>query len=675
MSDSEDDAPSKPFGGHGGSTKPHKPRSFSPASDDGDPVATRTVDDSDSPPPQERPLIRQGLAFSAGQFTSSNEINTYQPKVSSSSGQKRKTFLPGQAVQAVPKQKKNKTKKEKTKANSDYVASTGRFRLKDYNPTAAQPIPNEPTVPAPVPTLSTFQTSLSDPTAASSPASTLQTSPSDNGNRQQSTPSDISEGTGATDVANPKLALSGILVRPTDRSSAPAAGPSKHKDTFNYHSSSSHMASTVPRIRTPMIAPVASVAPSTLGSNPYMNIVGPSKSYYRRDYDKQESLTITEPISSVMSPSRQQTQSAPLPHHPSGNNNSSQKDGSDAAMYSQSPASPPSTYSTRLSSPHIAESTSPMSAQFPAMQASHTPSHTSPDQPEMNTHFQHQPFSSPPLQARPQFRSPSSDHRPQFRPSQFDEQSSQSSQSHSPPVDVQSTRSTPMEIDPRFAHEERLRPQTAASPAHMHYQSPPQHSDHQSQTFPVEVLGSEVKVGTRSAKRPSFRSSRMVTLLITDFRNRAEDHQLAEIVVPLRPADPESSEAGFWANAEDVVEKLQSSPSRIEAPGRAYTMRGKWKQFFLRVVDGKNEVSASANLLITPERTLDVGVVDIAPSELASVRGGNERMMSMSDRDVSSRHSNANIRQDEGQYAETSRKRQRSPSEGGRERRPFSMTS
>ena len=56
----------------------------------------------------------------------------------------------------------------------------------------------------------------------------------------------------------------------------------------------------------------------------------------------------------------------------------------------------------------------------------------------------------------------------------------------------------------------------------------------------------------------------MVTLLIEDVRSGETDLQLAEIKVPLRPAERE--EDGFWADAKDVAEALQSSPSRIDGP-------------------------------------------------------------------------------------------------------------
>jgi hypothetical protein len=47
-----------------------------------------------------------------------------------------------------------------------------------------------------------------------------------------------------------------------------------------------------------------------------------------------------------------------------------------------------------------------------------------------------------------------------------------------------------------------------------------------------------------------------------DIRSGVSDHLLAEVKVPLRPAD--DPEDGFWADAKDISEALQSSPSRVD---------------------------------------------------------------------------------------------------------------
>ena len=71
-------------------------------------------------------------------------------------------------------------------------------------------------------------------------------------------------------------------------------------------------------------------------------------------------------------------------------------------------------------------------------------------------------------------------------------------------------------------------------------------------------------------------------------------------------------------------EQLQASASRIDGntfafrikvhpdydlgPARAYTLRGKYRQFFLRVSADNVDEFISANVIIQPDRTLDVVV-------------------------------------------------------------------
>ncbi|KAF5370824.1 hypothetical protein D9758_001985 [Tetrapyrgos nigripes] len=669
MSDSEDESTKIPFGGHGGSTKPRQKRSFTPTSDDGE-IVVPAQDDSDSPAPPEKPpekppeqpLIRQSLAFSS-EFSSnsSHEINTYQSSATAPSGSKKKAFLPGQRVELTTKPKKNKPKRERPKAS--YAGNTGRFRLKDYVPTTVEHAPAPPS--GSTSTLNAFQAFET----ANSPAPTTPSLSSENGTGRRSTPSDLSEigNTASEGYANPRHSLSELLGRPNSQTATSAPT-----------NPATHILSSVPPPRNPPI--VTPVAPSPLSSHAHMNVVSHKSSYYRRDYDKQYDLTITEPISHD-----QRTQSAPL----SLQHRVDRENHQDFSMHS---ASPPPT--TSLSSPRIAQSShvaslSPTTTQFPSpppsssatIHTTESSAHASPLQTEFNPQFRHHSLPSPPLQARPQFRSPPSQ-PPQFRPTQFDEQSSQSSHSHSPANDVQSRpRSPQMDVDPhpesRYPQEESFgsaRTGTGSSALGQHRSV---HANQQGRNYhshpPSEARALYKPENDHLAREPvsPYKSGRMVTLLITDFRSRTEDHQLAEIVIPLRAVEPDTAEGGFWASAHDIADALQSSPSRIESPGRAYTMRGKWKQFFLRVVDGRNEVSSSANLLITPERTLDIGVIGIAPSELPSHAYGRPPVPEH----AHPNRSNMNNRQHEAQYAmDPSRKRQRSPSEGGRERRPFSSS-
>ncbi|KAF9227261.1 hypothetical protein BS17DRAFT_775202 [Gyrodon lividus] len=102
------------------------------------------------------------------------------------------------------------------------------------------------------------------------------------------------------------------------------------------------------------------------------------------------------------------------------------------------------------------------------------------------------------------------------------------------------------------------------------------------------------------------RPMRMVTLLIEDMRSGMADSQLAELTVPLRVAD--DPEDGFWANAVEICDALQAGPSRIDGPAKVYTMRGKFRQFFMRV-DHHDQVQVqSAHLGVSKQRTLEVFV-------------------------------------------------------------------
>lgn len=107
------------------------------------------------------------------------------------------------------------------------------------------------------------------------------------------------------------------------------------------------------------------------------------------------------------------------------------------------------------------------------------------------------------------------------------------------------------------------------------------------------------------AKRPGFHN-RMITVLIHDTRSGKIDRQLAEVTIPIKMADDPRD--GFWADAKDITEKLQSGPSRIDGPAKVYTLRGKYRQFFLRVSTDNVDNFTSANVGISADRILDIVV-------------------------------------------------------------------
>jgi hypothetical protein len=53
-------------------------------------------------------------------------------------------------------------------------------------------------------------------------------------------------------------------------------------------------------------------------------------------------------------------------------------------------------------------------------------------------------------------------------------------------------------------------------------------------------------------------------------------------------------------------------------PARAYTLRGKYRQFFLRVSADNVDEFISANVIIQPDRTLDVVVEMVGLPEFCS---------------------------------------------------------
>ncbi|KZT08504.1 uncharacterized protein LAESUDRAFT_724010 [Laetiporus sulphureus 93-53] len=100
----------------------------------------------------------------------------------------------------------------------------------------------------------------------------------------------------------------------------------------------------------------------------------------------------------------------------------------------------------------------------------------------------------------------------------------------------------------------------------------------------------------------------MVTLLIHDRRGDEPMEILVEVYVPLRMDDEPA--VGYWADAEEVSHELQRGPSRIDGRAKLYCMRGKYRQYIMRVTCGGAIKCHTANLLITKQRTLDIYVED-----------------------------------------------------------------
>ncbi|KAH9894803.1 hypothetical protein C8Q73DRAFT_644792 [Cubamyces lactineus] len=116
------------------------------------------------------------------------------------------------------------------------------------------------------------------------------------------------------------------------------------------------------------------------------------------------------------------------------------------------------------------------------------------------------------------------------------------------------------------------------------------------------------------APPPAIRVCRILTLLIEDKRDPNGESLLAEVRVPLKPAEP--GDEGFWADAQEVSEELQRGPSRIDGAAKVYTLRGKYKQYFLRITADGEPICQPANLKVTPERTVEIYIEEVSTSPL-----------------------------------------------------------
>ncbi|KAF7321673.1 Cation-transporting ATPase [Mycena kentingensis (nom. inval.)] len=107
---------------------------------------------------------------------------------------------------------------------------------------------------------------------------------------------------------------------------------------------------------------------------------------------------------------------------------------------------------------------------------------------------------------------------------------------------------------------------------------------------------------------------RLVTILMEDVRNGADDpeSQLAEVRVSLRVNS--NVEDGWWALGDEICRALQSTGSRIDGPAKVSAWRGRFKQTILRVNEFNEDVFIECNVVVKPDRTLDVIVENLAPT-------------------------------------------------------------
>jgi hypothetical protein len=131
---------------------------------------------------------------------------------------------------------------------------------------------------------------------------------------------------------------------------------------------------------------------------------------------------------------------------------------------------------------------------------------------------------------------------------------------------------------------------------------------------------------------------RVVNVLIKDERGDSVEEEYAEIKAPIAQADELGPNSGYWVDAKSVVEALQAGPGRIDGPAKVYTMRGRFKQVFLRVSADNVDQAVSANLLTTPRRVLEVTVVPVGIRSICPSRN-----TSRTDKASSSRRSRKDL--------------------------------
>ncbi|KIY72348.1 hypothetical protein CYLTODRAFT_45745 [Cylindrobasidium torrendii FP15055 ss-10] len=118
--------------------------------------------------------------------------------------------------------------------------------------------------------------------------------------------------------------------------------------------------------------------------------------------------------------------------------------------------------------------------------------------------------------------------------------------------------------------------------------------------------GSGLVVKPKAAREPSPYPVRLLTIYIHDVRSGVSDKQLVEIKVPLAPVEEPAD--GFRVDSLDLCEALQSGPWRIDGPAKVYTLRGKFRQFFLRITEQNHDEAMSCELCVSSVRAIDIVV-------------------------------------------------------------------
>ncbi|KAF8210381.1 hypothetical protein K438DRAFT_1809582 [Mycena galopus ATCC 62051] len=160
---------------------------------------------------------------------------------------------------------------------------------------------------------------------------------------------------------------------------------------------------------------------------------------------------------------------------------------------------------------------------------------------------------------------------------------------------------------------------------------------------------------------------RLVTILIEDKRGDEVENQLAEVRVTLRDSEDVKVD-GYWAQAKDICQTLQASPSRIDGPAKVSAWRGKYRQIILKVTADNQDEYVEANVVVDPLRTLQVIVESGLPAAARFNPPPIPRAIPEADPYMSGPQYNTYMATSPANQEHNSRKRRHSPSDDYRGR-------
>ncbi|KAL5507281.1 hypothetical protein ACEPAH_6737 [Sanghuangporus vaninii] len=111
------------------------------------------------------------------------------------------------------------------------------------------------------------------------------------------------------------------------------------------------------------------------------------------------------------------------------------------------------------------------------------------------------------------------------------------------------------------------------------------------------------------AERETPPENHLVSVMIADKRFPNTEPVLVELILPLSP----SGKSDYWLDTMFFCHSLQSGPSRIDGPAKAFVFRGRFRQYFLRVSEQNMDNYASGNIVVPYNRFLNVTVESTVP--------------------------------------------------------------